>query len=507
MKRSIAGILVGTLAILLGLYAAWTTAQRVQAATPMTAVVVASRPIPAYTLITLDALAMKRFPSAAVDGADVYLKPGDLTGKVARVEILPDVPIYHTYAVAPEAARLSSDAQSVLVSLPVDTARALGGLIAPGQRVDVWRVAHANPPAGLTADQLLALRGAGVQLIARDVRVLGVRTRQGTQTAPTARTQAPQDAGVTGLISSGPPTPAANVEEITVVVLEASQMIAPTLVRLAGEVGNTYDAWLTLAPLERDLDALALAPVYTPAPEGESEEEAIILAALTPTPLPPSPTPTPTALPPTPVPIVATVGQKGVNVRQGPGTEYPIIATQPAGDVLEPLGRDEAGRWLFVCCVDGARDGARDESGWLLAELVAVTGADISQLPVRAVPPLPAPTAAPTPTAAPQAAAFDYQAFVEYRNEPGDEKLNYVRTRAVSADGLPLDPAFRLEWPGGAVSCPGDLAPKAEGWCEFVVTKGEFTLSITGGRAQAQSLTLPQGGAHTVATVTWGRLW
>ena len=55
---------------------------------------------------------------------------------------------------------------------------------------------------------------------------------------------------------------------------------------------------------------------------------------------------------------------QGLNVRAGPGTGYPVLATLPAGSRLTPVGRDAEGRWVQVCCV------AEDQPGWVLAELV-----------------------------------------------------------------------------------------------------------------------------------------
>jgi hypothetical protein len=293
-----------------------------------------------------------------------------------------------------------------------------------------------------------------------------------------------------------------------VVTVEVSQALAPTLVQLMGELGNVYDLWLTLSPLIRD-DA-ALAPVATPA--AASPDKAALLLALTPSSTP-TPSPTPIAAPPTPWPTVAPTrapsvvvkpGQaSGLNVREGPGMEYAVLGRVVAGDKLEPVGRDESKQWLVVCCVAGGIDGVRDDFGWVWAELVDVQGVDVSRLPPRAAPPKPT----PTPRSLSDATGLDFRAApVEYRNEPGDKKLNYVRARAVAADGTGLAAGLTFSWPGGAVTCPGDSAPKGDGWCEFTATEGEFTVSIAG-RGQPVTVTLPQNDQHTVAVVVWRRYW
>jgi len=105
------------------------------------------------------------------------------------------------------------------------------------------------------------------------------------------------------------------------------------------------------------------------------------------------PTATPTPLIETaPTPFVQAQTDS-LNVRLGPGTDFPIVGQIGAGGQLALLGRNEAGDWLVVCCVD-------EKPGWVAARLVS-TEADIMALPVG-LPPTRVPTVAPTvaPTAA-----------------------------------------------------------------------------------------------------------
>ncbi len=500
-KRTLISALIGLAALIGALLVARLVARQVQAQVISAPVVVARHVILPQTLITADMLTTHEFPRA-ITSAPIYRDPQELVGLVARVEIVPDAPIFKSYAVSAQAARFSADAQAVAVALKVDTPRAVGGLIAVGQRVDVWRIAKAQPPRDLDPQTLLALSGAGVELVARDLRVLAVRASQGGQVAQ------PPALGLAGGESEAAPTSSPASGTISVVTVEVSQELAPTLVQLMGELGNVYDLWLTLSPLIRD-DA-ALAAVATPA--AASPDKAALLLALTPSPTPP-PSPTPTLAPPTPWPTVAPTrapsvvvkpGQaSGLNVREGPGMEYAVLGRVVTGDKLEPVGRDESKQWLVVCCVAGGKDDVRDDLGWVWAELVDVQGVDVSRLPPRAAPPKPT----PTPRSLSDATGMDFRAApVEYRNEPGDKKLNYVRARAVAADGTGLAAGLTFSWPGGAVTCPGDSAPKGDGWCEFTATEGEFTVSIAG-RGQPVTVTLPQNDQHTVALVVWRRYW
>ena len=124
------------------------------------------------------------------------------------------------------------------------------------------------------------------------------------------------------------------------------------------------------------------------------------------------PTATATA---SPIPVVelastpfVLVQADNLNVRLGPGTDYPILGQVNAGDQLALIGRNEAGDWLVVCCID-------DRPGWVAARLVS-SEASIADLPVGlpptrvpAAPPAATPTATPgpgslaTPTPTPQA--------------------------------------------------------------------------------------------------------
>ena len=88
---------------------------------------------------------------------------------------------------------------------------------------------------------------------------------------------------------------------------------------------------------------------------------------------------------PTPFVVVQT---DTLNVRMGPGADFPIVGQLAGGQTVGLIGRNEAADWLVICCVDG-------KPGWVVARLVQ-TDADVMALPVGIVP-TPAPTATPRP--------------------------------------------------------------------------------------------------------------
>ncbi|MGC8838788.1 MAG: SH3 domain-containing protein [Anaerolineae bacterium] len=144
-------------------------------------------------------------------------------------------------------------------------------------------------------------------------------------------------------------------------------------------------------------------PTFTPTP----------LVPPTATPVPATPTPTaepPTATPvapPTATPVPATptpepspvvqVAVETLNVRQGPGTEYPRIGQVRQGDRLQVLARSPAGEWYLICCVGG-------QQGWVAVAYVRLVEGTTAAIPIAtAIPPTPVPrptdTPAPPPTA------------------------------------------------------------------------------------------------------------
>lgn len=147
-----------------------------------------------------------------------------------------------------------------------------------------------------------------------------------------------------------------------------------------------------------------------PSQEGTSEEEATPIAQpaqTTPTDIPPLPTPVsseptvtlvlPTEPPDTPTPestpFAIPAGDFNVNIRSGPGVDFPRIGRLSVDGSIAVVGRTASGEWWQVCCVDG-------ESGWVWADVVEVRG-PLEDVPV----PLTVPQGASPATAAPTSAA------------------------------------------------------------------------------------------------------
>ncbi|MDX2074840.1 MAG: SH3 domain-containing protein [bacterium] len=114
----------------------------------------------------------------------------------------------------------------------------------------------------------------------------------------------------------------------------------------------------TLQPLLNLTPEMTATPVSTRTP----------LPTFTFTPSPtftPSITPIPPSLTPTP-PIIGRIqGTQRINVRNGPGEGFEVIATLTPGDGVQILGQDSAGEWYNIQLDDGTQ-------GWISVRLVSI---------------------------------------------------------------------------------------------------------------------------------------
>ena len=96
-------------------------------------------------------------------------------------------------------------------------------------------------------------------------------------------------------------------------------------------------------------------------------------------------TPATSAAPALAEPVVAVNGD--MNVRAGPGTDYPVVGGATVGDEFPITGKNEEGDWWQI--------DYSGQTGWIYAPFVTATNAE--NVPVAAVIPAPPPTHTPTP--------------------------------------------------------------------------------------------------------------
>ncbi|HEY66427.1 MAG TPA: SH3 domain-containing protein, partial [Caldilineae bacterium] len=95
------------------------------------------------------------------------------------------------------------------------------------------------------------------------------------------------------------------------------------------------------------------------------------------------------------VPVISTAQEKPrsevtarrLNVRAGPGTNYPRVGSLAAGDIVQPLARTADGAWLRVVYGDGL-------IGWVATAYIRLAQ-PIEEIPIvrpEEIPPSPTPT-------------------------------------------------------------------------------------------------------------------
>lgn len=124
-------------------------------------------------------------------------------------------------------------------------------------------------------------------------------------------------------------------------------------------------------------------------------------------------TSTATATPAPPATPEAVVSANVLNLRAGPGTNYPVVGQVLAQQRFAISGRNQAADWLRVCCPAG-----EDAESWISAEY-AESSAPVTDLPVAPAPPTPVPSPTPVPPPLPAAPAQANPAAELARPAPG----------------------------------------------------------------------------------------
>ena len=106
--------------------------------------------------------------------------------------------------------------------------------------------------------------------------------------------------------------------------------------------------------------------------------------------------PTVTGTPTGPMAVVYADPEEQINVRSGPGTDYPRVGVLLNRQEVPALGRTPAGDWVQILYL-----GVDEGVAWVYAPLLRIEGGD---LPIAEPPPTPTPLVTPTidPTLASQ---------------------------------------------------------------------------------------------------------
>ena len=155
----------------------------------------------------------------------------------------------------------------------------------------------------------------------------------------------------------------------------------------------------------------------------------------TPTPLPPPPSPRPSAEPSA---GLAQVTSRGLNMRAGRSTYYPVVRVLTYGTALAVLGQDRSSFWLYVALSDRT-------VGWVARAFTDFRGT----APIVPAPPMPPPQPTPVPTSAPAAWLGEYYANRFLSGAPvlvrQDPAVNFDWGYGSPAPNIPVD-NFSVRW-------------------------------------------------------------
>lgn len=214
-------------------------------------VVTPARVIPAGALIEESLLSVREVPRPLLD-EDIYVRREDLVGKVAVVPLRPGMVVYRSFAVPLREYRLVDDPAYTVVSFPVDPARAVGGQIQPGHRVDIWRLAASPPVSFGSLAEVMSTGWATATVLARGVLVVDVRSSTGQAVA-----RSPQ--AVPGQVSQGlgqqvlpasPASPGGMLQILTVAVPSDVAREILAVVAMQQARSGFVTIWVSLSPME-----------------------------------------------------------------------------------------------------------------------------------------------------------------------------------------------------------------------------------------------------------------
>jgi uncharacterized protein YraI len=174
--------------------------------------------------------------------------------------------------------------------------------------------------------------------------------------------------------------------------------------------------------------------------------------------------PAPTVIPPTPAPGVPTVTTMDyVNIRSGPGNNYPVYGVVAPGTSGEAIGTSADGQWYSVKV---PTEIIASGNAWVSADYVVAQNTE--NLPT--VPAPPPPPTVPPPSPAPGSATVTALTAINVRSGPGTNYDIY----GVAPQGTVFE-AIGISSDGGwyAVKIPTEYAASGTGWVSASYVKAD----------------------------------
>ncbi len=242
------------------------------------------------------------------------------------------------------------------------------------------------------------------------------------------------------------------------------------------------------------LDIGAPAPTAPPTPTSQTPPEPTQAPDTEPT-QPPSeepPTPTPEPPTPTPAPPQVEVTANTVNLRAGPGTNYPRVGQAKQGQTFEIVAKNPAGTW-FQIDVNGKTVWIINDARW--TRPVGDTGGIVvaENIPTPPPTPRPRPTATPKPTPTPAPTYLFVKKSLEPRintnpivtffgglyNKAGNGAVGGYKMVAIAPNGERREAPFGDVFLRGDPGLPGEFLYNAK--IEFPLLPGAFKVFVADG--------------------------
>jgi len=437
-----AGLVAIVLGLAIGMYA-YAQADRMIA---VAQVPVPAVDIPPYTLIQEGMLGWREVPRSLL-AERIVARPEQVVGRIAVVPLYHGQVIYPHYLRLPEGFRFTADPTMEVVSFPVEPERAVGGQVRIGQRINIYA---------------LNRKGGGGWPVAQGVPVVDVRGPRGQSVEVKAGSYLERELN---------PASQAPVAIITVAV---PAELAMQIATLAASSDTVF--WVTLAPLGTEMQVL---PTPTPtaavmaAPTVAGGRELV---------LPPTQTPTPT-----PTPVVEETPEPTPTPEPSPAAV--VYRVQP-GDTLLGIAKEHGLSLDELLALNPGL--SREKPLTVGQEIVVRAGPAPTATPAAGLSPTAtaAPTATPTATPTP-APAWEFAVATREVQPFGS---NTARILVLDAQGAPLPGiGVRLSYccPAGSL----EAVTGGDGWCEFMLTPGQFHLELPGHTSEPVTIDVsPEGG-------------
>jgi uncharacterized protein YgiM (DUF1202 family) len=215
---------------------------------------------------------------------------------------------------------------------------------------------------------------------------------------------------------------------------------------------------------------------------------------------------------PSPTPVLPQlVAQDSINIRSGPGTDYPVVGALSPNTPARIIGQNGAGSWWQIERAEGG-------PGWVAGSVVQVENTE--GIPVAQAPPPPPPPPTPTPAepTAPPRPAYQYEptgwfgaknaGLTRFLGSISDANGNPVNGVFVEAQcgtyKVISDPSGKPGWPAGFYDITLDTRPIS---CKWLLTVVDAADRQTVTARLSEAVEVETTVDESIITANWRKNW